>query len=60
MSNKDKRKHRHADLWEGFKKYAVQMGSEAMIYFSCFIKIGATIRMLVVGIYRHTESMDNS
>jgi hypothetical protein len=35
-------------------KYAVEMGSDAMI---CFIKIGPGVQNLMVGIHRHTDSM---
>jgi hypothetical protein len=35
---------RRTDWWEGFLKYAVEMGSVAMIYISSFIKIGSGIQ----------------
>jgi hypothetical protein len=35
--------YRHTDYWEGFMKYAVEMGSVAMIHIPSFIKIGAGI-----------------
>jgi hypothetical protein len=38
-------------------KYAVEMGSSAMIYASSFIKIGSDIQKLIGGIHRHTDSM---
>jgi hypothetical protein len=38
-------------------KYAVEMGSGAMIYIPNFIKIGSGIQKLVGRIYRHTDSM---
>jgi hypothetical protein len=40
-------------------KYAVEMGSGAMIYIPSFIKIGSGIQKLIGGggIYRHTDSM---
>jgi hypothetical protein len=43
---------------EGFMKYAVKMGSNAMIYMQSFIKIGSGIQKLMgVGeIHRHTDS----
>jgi hypothetical protein len=33
----------HIHRWEGFMKYAVEMGSGAMIYISNFIKMGSGI-----------------
>jgi hypothetical protein len=46
-------------------KYAVEMGSGAMIYIPNFIKIGAGIQKLIGGFtdtqtLRHTDSMENS
>jgi hypothetical protein len=38
-------------------KYAVEMGSGAMIYIPSVIKIGSSIQKLVGGKHRHTESM---
>jgi hypothetical protein len=38
-------------------KYAVEMGSGAMIYISVFIKIVLGIQKLLWGIHRHTDSM---
>jgi hypothetical protein len=38
-------------------KYAVEMGSGAMIYIPSFIKIDSGIQRLVGGINRHTDSM---
>jgi hypothetical protein len=37
-------------------KYAVEMGSVAMIYIPSFIKIGSGIQKLVGGIHRHTDT----
>jgi hypothetical protein len=37
-------------------KYAVKMGSVAMIYIPSFIKIGSGIQKLIGGIHRHTDS----
>jgi hypothetical protein len=42
---------------EGFMKYAVEMGSGAMIYILSFIKIGSGIKKLIRGEYRHTDSI---
>jgi hypothetical protein len=43
-------------------KYAVEMGSGAMIYIPSFIKIGSGISKLMVGvgegIHRHTDRME--
>jgi hypothetical protein len=36
-------------------KYAVEMGSGAMIYILSFIKIGSVILKLIGGIHRHTD-----
>jgi hypothetical protein len=38
-------------------KYAVEMGSCAMIYIPSLVKIGSGIQNLIGGIYRHTDSM---
>jgi hypothetical protein len=38
-------------------KYAVEMGSGAVIYIPSFIKIGSVIERLIGGIHRHTDSM---
>jgi hypothetical protein len=35
-------------------KYAVEMGSGAMIYISSFIRIGTSIQNLIRGIHKHT------
>jgi hypothetical protein len=35
-------------------KYAVEMGSYAMIYKPSFIKISSSIQKLITGIHRHT------
>jgi hypothetical protein len=39
-------------------KYAIEMGSGAMIYIPSFIKIGSCIQKLMGGIHRHTDSME--
>jgi hypothetical protein len=41
---------------EGLVKYAVEMGSGAMIYIPCFIKIGSGIQKFIRGIHRHRDS----
>jgi hypothetical protein len=38
-------------------KYAVEMGSGALIYIPSFIEAGSGIQTLLEGIDRHTESM---
>jgi hypothetical protein len=50
--------HIDTDWWEGFMKYAVEMGSGAMIYIKSLIKIGLAIQKLMGrGIRRHTDSL---
>jgi hypothetical protein len=40
-------------------KYAVEMGSGAMIYTPDFIKTGSVIQKIIwEGIHRHTDSME--
>jgi hypothetical protein len=39
-------------------KYAVEMGSDAMIYIPNFINIGSGIHKLIGGIHRHTDRME--
>jgi hypothetical protein len=46
--------HTNRDWWEGFKKYAIEMGSSAMIFIPSFVKIGSGIQKLIGGIHRHT------
>jgi hypothetical protein len=48
--------YRHTDWWEGFMKYAVEMGSGAMIYVPSFIKIASAIQKVIWG--KHTHSME--
>jgi hypothetical protein len=38
-------------------KYAIEMGSGAMIYTPSFIRVGSGIQKLLKGIHRHTTSM---
>jgi hypothetical protein len=38
-------------------KYAVEMGSGAIIYIPSFIKIVSAIQKLIGGLHRHRESM---
>jgi hypothetical protein len=42
-------KNRHTDWWEGFIKYSVEMGSNAMIYIPSSIIIGWSIQKLKGG-----------
>jgi hypothetical protein len=37
----------HEDWWQGFMKYAVEMGSVAMIYIPSSMKIGSGIQKLM-------------
>jgi Uri superfamily endonuclease len=39
-------------------KYAVEMGSGAMIYIQSFIMIGSGIQKLTGRIHRHTDKME--
>jgi hypothetical protein len=39
-------------------KYAVEMGSVAVIYIASFMKIGIGIKKLIRGIHRHTDRKD--
>jgi hypothetical protein len=39
-------------------KYAVEMGSDAMIHIPSFIKIGSGIHKSIRGVHRHTENME--
>jgi hypothetical protein len=41
--------YRHTDCWEGIMKYAIEMGSGAMIYIPSFIKTGSGIQKLIGG-----------
>jgi hypothetical protein len=38
-------------------RYAVEMGSGAMLYIPNLIKIGSGIQKLLRGIHRHTDNM---
>jgi hypothetical protein len=46
-SNDGRDTHTDTDWWEEFMKYAVEMGSGAMIYILSFIKIGSGIQKLI-------------
>jgi hypothetical protein len=39
-------------------KYAVEMGSDALMYIPSFIKICSGIQTLIGGIHRHSDSME--
>jgi hypothetical protein len=43
------RRDSHADWWEGFIKYTVEMNTGAMIYIPNFIQIASVIQRLIVG-----------
>jgi hypothetical protein len=43
------------DWWDGFTKYAFEIGSGAMIYIPSLIKIRHGVQKLTVGIHRHTS-----
>jgi hypothetical protein len=43
------------DWYEEFVKYATEMGSDAVMYISSFIKIGSAIQKLLGG---HTDSKE--
>jgi hypothetical protein len=47
--------YRHTDLCEGFAKYAVEMGSDAMIYVPNFLKIALVIQKLI-GVFTDTQT----
>jgi hypothetical protein len=38
-------------------KYAVEMGSDAMIYIPSFIKIASGVQKFIRGLHRHTDSV---
>jgi hypothetical protein len=42
--------YRHTDWWEGLMKYAVKMGSAAVLCIPTFIKIDSAIQKLISGI----------
>jgi hypothetical protein len=54
-SNDKEHIHTDTDWWEGFTKYAVEMGSSATICVPSFIKIVSDIRKLMQG-DTHTDS----
>jgi hypothetical protein len=37
-------------------KYAIEMGSDAMIYIPSFMKIDSAVQKLIGGIHRHTDA----
>jgi hypothetical protein len=49
--------YRHTGSWEGFIKYDIEMGSDAMIYIPRFIKICSGIQKLLRG-YTQTQRED--
>jgi hypothetical protein len=49
--------YRHTDWWEGFMKYAVEIGLVAILFIPSFTNIGSAIKNLMGGIHRHTDIM---
>jgi branched-subunit amino acid transport protein len=49
--------YRYTDWWERFMKYAVEMGSVAIVYIPSFIKSGSSIQKLMWGIHKHTDNI---
>jgi hypothetical protein len=47
------------DCW-GIMKYALEMGSGAMIYIPSLINIGSGIQKLIGGIHRHSMEIASS
>jgi hypothetical protein len=45
----------YTDGWEEFIKYALEMGSGAMLYAPSFIKTGSGIQMLIGRTHKHTD-----
>jgi hypothetical protein len=45
----------HTDRWEGFMKYAIEMGSSTMIYIPSFMKTGSAIQKLTGAGYKDTQ-----
>jgi hypothetical protein len=41
--------YRDTDLWEGFMKYVIDMGSGVMIYTPSFVETGSGINKLIRG-----------
>jgi hypothetical protein len=41
----------------GIRKYAVEMGSGAMMYILSFIKTGCCVQKLIGGKHRHLDNM---
>jgi hypothetical protein len=48
----------YTDWWEEFVKYAVEMGSCAVIYIPRSMKIGSGIQKLIGGMHRHRQHGD--
>jgi hypothetical protein len=55
-SNERRDTHTDTDCWEGFMKYAFEVGVGVMIYVSSFINIGSGIQKLIAPL--HTDSME--
>jgi hypothetical protein len=54
LPKNDRETHIDIDRWEGFMKYAFEMGPSAMIHIQNFIKIGSGIQKLIRGIRRNS------
>jgi hypothetical protein len=50
--------YRHTDWWKGFIKYAIEMGSEPIIYILNFTKIGSGNQKLMGGGFSDTQDGD--
>jgi hypothetical protein len=48
--------YRHTDWWEGFKKYAVEMGSGVMKNIRNFIKTGSGVQKIIRDGYTDTQT----
>jgi hypothetical protein len=57
-SNARRDTHRDTHCWEGFVKYAVDMGSVAVTYIPSSIEIGSSFKSLWGGIHIHTDRME--
>jgi hypothetical protein len=58
LPSKEKEIHVLTDSWKEFMKYAVEMGSGAMIYIPSFIKIGSGIQKFIGDTQTHRQHGD--
>jgi hypothetical protein len=56
LPSNDRGTHIDKDWWEGFKKYAVEMGSGAMIYIPSFYKDWLRYSKINKGGYTDTQA----